>query len=88
MTIKKDAKGKLSASLTATPGKGGGYTVEVKSVEALGSKLTCKFEDPPGEVEVTLRAVIRGSSLKGDYSVRAKASGEEVEKGVVTASRK
>ena len=88
MTIKKDAKGKLSASLTTTPDRGGGYTVEVKSVEALGSKLTCKFEDPPGEVEVTLQAVIQGSSLKGDYSVRAKASGEEVEKGVVTASRK
>jgi|SRR5215510_13346985 hypothetical protein len=88
MTIKKDAKGKLSASLSATPDQGGGYTVEVKSVVAIGSKLTCKFEDPPGDVEVTLQAMIVGSSLKGDYSVRAKASGEEVEKGAVTASRK
>ncbi len=87
MTIKREA-GKLSGTLTATPDQGEGYTAEFKSVEASGNKLTIKFDDPAGEVEVTLLAVIEGSSIKGDYTVRAKANGEEVEKGTFTASRK
>ncbi|MGH9835716.1 MAG: hypothetical protein ACRD9Y_22075 [Blastocatellia bacterium] len=88
MTIKKEAGGKLSASLTATPDQGDGYTVNFKFVEPNGNKLTMKFDDPSGEVEGTLQAVVEGSSIKGDYSIRAKANGEEVDKGTFTASRK
>ncbi len=88
ITIKKEAGGKLSASLTATPDQGDGYTVNFKLVEPQGNKLTMKFDDPSGEIEGTLQAVVEGSSFKGDYTIRAKANGEEVEKGTFTASRK
>ena len=88
MIIKKDAEGKLTATISGTPDQGESYTVQSKSIEANGSKLTLKFDGPDGEAEATLHAVIEGSSIKGDYSIRAKASGEEVEKGTFTASRK
>ncbi|MCI0387411.1 MAG: hypothetical protein MOB07_01400 [Acidobacteria bacterium] len=88
MTIKKDAAGKLSGTLTASPDQGQGYTAQFQSVEVKASKLTMKFEDPGGEVGVTLQAVIQGSSIKGDYSIRSKANSEEVEKGTFTATRK
>jgi len=88
MTIKKDAAGKLSGTLTASPDQGQGYTTQFKSVEVKASRLTMKFDDPDGSSEATLQAVIQGSSIKGDYSVRSKAGGEEVQKGTFTASRK
>src|SRR5262245_24878478 len=88
MTIKRDAAGKLSGTLTASPDQGQGYTTQFKSIQARASKLTLKFEDPGGEAEATLQAVIAGSAIKGDYSIRSKASGEEVEKGTFTAGRK
>jgi hypothetical protein len=88
MTIRKEAGGKLSGTLTASPDQGEGYSATFKSVESIGSKLTIRFDDPPGEVEITLQAVIGGSSIKGDYSVRAKANGEEVDKGTFSANRK
>lgn len=88
MTVTKDANGKLSATLTAKPDQGDGFSGPFKSVEANGNKLTMKFEDPGGESEATLEAVVEGSSLKGSYSIRAKANGEEAEKGTFAASRK
>jgi hypothetical protein len=88
MTIKKAAAGKLSGTLTASPDQGQGFTAQFKSVEVKASKLTMKFENSGGDGEVTLQAVIQGTSIKGDYSIRSKASGEEVEKGTFTAARK
>ncbi|HKQ76625.1 MAG TPA: hypothetical protein VJ810_23220 [Blastocatellia bacterium] len=88
MTIKKDAAGKLSGTLTASPDQGQGYTTQFKLIDAKASKLTIKFDSPDGGVEVTLQSLIQGKSIKGDYSIRAKASGEEVEKGTFTAARK
>jgi len=88
MIIKKDAEGKLTATLSGTPDQGESYTIHSTSIESNGSKLTMKFEGPDGEAEAKVQAVIEGDSMKGDYSIRAKASGEEVEKGTFTASRK
>jgi len=88
MTIKKDAAGKLSGTLTTSPDQGQGYTTQFKSVEVKASRLTMKFDDPDGSSEAMLQAVIQGSSIKGDYSIRSKASGEEVQKGTFTANRK
>ena len=88
MIIKKDAEGKLTATLSGTPDQGESYTIHSTSIESNGSKLTMKFEGPDGEAEAKVQAVIEGASMKGDYSIRAKASGEEVEKGTFTASRK
>lgn len=88
MTIAKDANGKLSGTLTAKPNEGEGFSGPFKSVVANDNKLTMKFEPPDAESEATLQAVIEGSTLKGDYSIRVKANGEELEKGTFTASRK
>jgi hypothetical protein len=88
MTIKKDAEGKLSATLSGTPDQGESYTIHSTSILSDGSKLTMKFEGPDGEAEATVQAVIEGASMKGDYSIRVKAGGEEVDKGTFTAARK
>jgi len=88
MIIKKDAEGKLSATLSGTPDQGESYTIHSTLIESNGSKLTMKFEGPDGEAEAKVQAVIEGASMKGDYSIRAKASGEEVEKGTFTGARK
>ena len=88
MAITKGADGKLSATVTSHPDQGEGSTFQSKLVETNGAKLTIKFEDSNGEIDGTLQAVIDGSSMKGDYSIRAKASGEETDKGTFTAARK
>jgi len=88
MTIKKDAEGKLSATLSGKPDQGESYTIHSTSIESNGSKLTMNFEGPDGEAVATVQAVIEGESMKGEYSIRSKAGGEEVDKGAFTAARK
>src|SRR5262245_54806857 len=81
MTFSKGADGKLSGSISPTPDQGDGYTVAFKSVEVVSGKLTVKFEDPNGEVEITLIGSLDGKSAKGTYSVRQKGDGSEVDTG-------
>jgi hypothetical protein len=88
MTITEGADGKLSATMTATTDQGETSNWQSKLVEATGDKLTIKFDNSDGESEGTVHAAIEGSSMKGDYSVRAKATGEETENGTFTATRK
>jgi hypothetical protein len=88
MTIKKDAEGKLSATLSGKPDQGESYTIHSTSIESNGSKLTMNFEGPDGEAVAMVQAVIEGESMKGEYSIRTKAGGEEVDKGAFTAARK
>jgi hypothetical protein len=88
MTIAKGADGKLSATMTANSDQGETSNWQSKLVEADGDKLTIKFDDSDGESEGTLHAVIEGSSMKGDYSVSAKATGEQTDNGTFTATRK
>ena len=88
MIIKKDAEGKLSATLSGTPDQGESYTIHSTLIESNGSKLTMKFEGPDGEAEAMVQAVIEGASMKGDYSIRSKAGGEEIDEGTFTAAMK
>lgn len=88
MTIRKGADGKLSATITSHSDQGDSSEWQSKLVEANGDKLTIKVDNADGESEGTLQAVIEGSSIKGDYSIHAKASGEETDKGTFTATRK
>jgi hypothetical protein len=88
MTITKDASGKLSATIVTMPEQGDGGTLQSKSVEAADSKLKIKLEDSEGNVEVSLEGVLEGTSIKGNYSVRDKAQGTEVETGSWSASKK
>jgi hypothetical protein len=88
MTISKGAGGKLSGSISPKPDQGDGYTVALKSVEISSGKLTLKFEDPNGESEITLTATVEGKSAKGNYSVRQKGDGSEVDSGTWTVTKK
>ncbi len=88
MSITKDDAGKLTAAMNITPEQGEPSTLQSKSLTHNGDKLTMTCESPDGEAQVILEGAIEGTSLKGTYSVRNKASGEELEKGSWTASKK
>src|SRR5262245_4511902 len=88
ITITKDADGKLGGSVTPKPEGGESYIVSFKSVALADGKVTMKLEDPNGEAEITLEATQDGSVLKGTYSVRIKADGNEVDRGTITANKK
>ena len=88
MTITKGADGKLGGSLTAKPADGDGYTTKFKSVDVTGGKLTVKVEDPDGEVEITIEGMLDPTAMKGSFSVRSKAQGEQVDGGTWQAKRK
>jgi len=88
MTIAKGPDGKLTGSLTANPAEGGGYTVKFKSVEIAGGKMTCKLDDPEGEVEIAIEGAVDPAAMKGSYSVRTKAQGEQVDTGTWQAKKK
>ena len=88
MTISKGAGGKLGGSITASPADGTGYTVQFKSVDVSGGKLTVKLEDPDGEVEITIEGALDPAAMKGSYSVRSKAQGDRVDGGAWQAKKK
>jgi hypothetical protein len=88
MTITKGADGKLSATITSHPDQDETSTWHSTLVEVNSDKLTIKFDNSNGELEGMLHALIDGSSIKGDYSIRVKASGEETDKGTFTGARK
>jgi len=88
MTITKTADGKLGGSITPKPEGGESYTASFNSVVLSDGKVTIKLADPSGEVEITLEAAVDGATLKGTYSVRAKADGNEVDRGTFTANKK
>src|SRR5262245_15772877 len=88
MTITKGGDGKLGGSVTPKPEGGESYTVSLKSVALEDGKVTIKMDDPNGEVEITLAATLDGAALKGTYSLRVKADGDEVETGKITERKK
>ena len=88
MTISKGPDGKLTGTLAAHPEGGDGYTTGFKSVDVSGGKLTVTLEDPQGEVRITLEGSLDSTGMKGSYSVRTKAQGEEVEGGTWQAKKK
>ncbi len=88
MTVTKEADGKLSGKITPKPEGGESYTVPFNSVAMAESKVTLKLSDPNGEAEITLELTLDGTAMKGKYSVRIKADGNEVDTGAITANRK
>ena len=88
MNITKGSAGKLSGSISPKPNDGEGYTVEFKTVEIASGKLTAKFEDPGGEVEIVMTGSVEGKSAKGTYTVHQKSGGSQAETGSWTATRK
>jgi len=88
MTITKGSGGKLSGNISPKPEGSEGYTVEFKTVEVASGKLTAKFEDPEGEVEIVMTGSVEGKSAKGTYTVRQKSGGSQAETGSWTMTRK
>jgi hypothetical protein len=88
MTISKGSGGKLSGNISPKPDDGEGYTAEFKSVELASGKLSAKFDDPGGEVEVILTGSAEGKTAKGTYTVKQKSDGSQVDAGTWTATRK
>ena len=88
MTITKDAEGKLAGSVSPKPDAGDPYTTPFTAIQFVDGKAMMKCLDPPGEVEITLEATIEGSTIKGEYVVRARADGSEAERGTFTGTRK
>ena len=88
MTITKDAEGKLAGSVSPKPDAGDPYTTPFTAIQFADGKATMKCFDPPGEVEITLEATIEGSTLKGEYVVRARADGSEADRGTFTGTKK
>jgi hypothetical protein len=88
LTVTKAADGKLGGSITPKPEGGESYTATIKSVTMADGKYTLKLSDPNDEAEITLEATVDGSALKGTYSVRVKADGNEVDRGTITATKK
>lgn len=88
ITIRRETQGRFSGSMTVSPDRGDEYAAQIRTIVSKGGNLSLTFWDPEGEVEVTLQGSIAGASYKGDYTIRARVSGKEVEKGAFTASRK
>jgi hypothetical protein len=88
MTITKDKDGKLAGSVSPKPDAGDPYTTPFTSVQFADGKATMKCFDPAGEVEITLEATLEGSTIKGEYVVRARADGTEADRGTFSAAKK
>jgi hypothetical protein len=88
LTITKGTDGKLAGSVSPKPDAGDPYTTPFTSVQFADGKATMKCFDPPGEVEITLEATIEASKMKGEYVVRARADGSEVDRGTFEGAKK
>lgn len=88
MTITKDAQGKLGGSVTPKLDAGEQYTVPLTSVQFTDGKATITCPDGSGNAEVTVEVTIEGTGMKGTFVVRAKADGNEMDRGTITAAKK
>ena len=82
--VKDDALG-----CRVTVGGEPAYKATCKSVSFDGKKMTAKYDFPPDErAEVILEAAFEGTTAKGSWSLREKATGNEVAAGGWAVSRK
>lgn len=87
LTLEKDKDGAIGGrvSVTGEPT----YTATLKTLAFDGKKMTASYDftpDPAGEVR--LSAIFDGNTAKGTWSLREKASGNEVAAGTWTVTRK
>ena len=81
----KDAAIRGSVSVTGEPT----YKATLKSVAFDGRKMTAKYDFPPDDAaEVVVGAVFDGDNVTGTWSLREKASGNEVVSGAWKATKK
>jgi hypothetical protein len=88
LTINRDTDGKLTGSVSPKSDDGESYTTPLNAIKFADGKVTMTCFDSSGNAEITVEATVEGSSLKGDYVVRARADGSEVERGTLTGTKK
>lgn len=65
------------------------YKATLRTVTVDGQKLSWAYDFPADEsIEIKMVAAIDGQSLKGNWSARPKAGGDEVASGTLTADKK
>lgn len=65
------------------------YTAQLRTAAFENARLTARYDFPPEEAaEVVLTATFADNEAKGLWSLRVKASGEEVAGGMWTVKRK
>ena len=87
MKITKDSEGKLSGRINASSDTGEAFDIYFEPTVAKGNKITAKFEDPFDEREVSIEALLEGSTLKGAYTIRQKGRGRKLEDGKLKATK-
>ena len=65
------------------------YKATLKTVTVDGQKLSWAYDFPPDEsIEIKMAATIDGQNVKGTWSARPKAGGDELASGTMTAAKK
>jgi hypothetical protein len=87
LTLEKATDGALAGrvSVTGEPS----YKATFRAVSFDGNKMSAKYDFPPDDrAEVALAATFDGSTAKGTWSLREKASGNEAATGTWTVTKK
>ena len=65
------------------------YNATLRTVTVEGQKISWSYDFPPDEsIEIRMAATIDGKSIKGNWSARPKAGGDELASGTLTAEKK
>lgn len=87
LTLEKSKDGPMTGSVSVTGEPT--YKATLKTVSFEGTKMTAKYDFTPDDAaEVVLTATFDGSKATGAWSLREKASGNEVASGGWKVARK
>jgi hypothetical protein len=87
LTLEIPADGHLGGRVVVTGEPA--YTAQLRTAAFEGARLTARYDFPPEEAaEIVLTATFADNQAKGLWSLRVKASGEEVASGSWTVKRK
>ena len=87
LTLEKSKDGPMTGSVSVTGEPS--YKATLKTVSFEGTKMTAKYDFTPDDAaEVVLTATFEGSKATGAWSLREKASGNEVAGGGWKVARK
>lgn len=87
LTVEKTKEGAIGGKVSVTGEPT--YKATLKTLSFDGKKMTAKYDFPPDEGgQVILTAAFEGNTVTGTWSLRDKASDNEVASGSWTATRK
>jgi len=87
LTLERDKDGALAVKVSVTGEPT--YKATLKTVALEGGKMNAKYDFPPDDAaEVILAASFEGESATGTWSLREKATGNEVASGGWKVTRK